>query len=157
MKQLKIVKQLDQHGCSIACLAMVTGKPYFKIREIIHTNINRMGHGFVQPDAIGLGMSETIDLLAYKFNIQSKRIKFISLDKLTNHCILIMSYKTYNHEVIFDAVSRCILDPLGKTIDLSKYKVTDCIELRWETSLRTNPIQWIFNLIKSVIRRKNHV
>lgn len=133
MQKLKLVKQIDECGCSIACLAMVTGKPYFYIRTILHEKINRLRNIPISGHLIGLHPNELCDILLNVFKIPCQFIKFISFGRLKSNCILLLCPITGSlsakHAVVFDATNRRILDPDSKCADLKEYNVYCCIEL----------------------------
>ncbi len=175
MKKLKLVKQLDESGCGIACLAMVTGESYSNTRDIVFKNVDRSKPGDMPVDETGLECEEIMDLLTDQFKIQPRLIEFISLDRLTHHCVLTIIYKACDmknhkniygsdptlHAVVFDAINHCILDPENRITNLNGNKVVHVIELQPISSLRINPIQWISNLMKRIykklMKRENHV
>ena len=138
MKKLKLVEQLDHWGCGIACLAMITRKSYFEIRNILHLKLPRMQRGPYEPIGIGLRCEETKEILEKIFNIPCEFIKFISLNELKKHCILVVSplcghHAGGSHGIIFDAKKNCILDPsdqLCKISNLNKHNVICCLEIQ---------------------------
>lgn len=135
MKILKLVKQLDECGCTIACMSMITGIPYFEMRSRLHLECpDAMKDGTTNYKLIGLHCTEEKEFLEKIFGIPCRFIKFLSLNKLKKHCILsICGLKGEGgHSVVFDAKTRCILNPLdGEEIkDLSEYNVKHCIEIQ---------------------------
>jgi len=133
MKKLKLVKQIDRHGCTIACLAMITGKPYFHIRTILHEKIDRLKNIPINPRGMGLYCNEFHIALTQIFKIPCKPIKFTSLRQLKNHCIIFTCPLTGNltdtHAVVFDAENRCILDPMNQLKNLQEHNIYCCLEL----------------------------
>lgn len=128
MKHLNHVKQLDRLGCSLACLAMVTGKSYFAVREVAHQYVPRLKNICIEPNYIGLYPMEMLALLkAEPFNISSQFIRFISLGRLQRHCILSLcplnGDHLHTHAVVYDAVARCLIEPSGKPLDFKLYNV----------------------------------
>lgn len=134
MKKLKHIKKLDQYGCVLACLAMITGKSYFEIREAVHKSVPRFKNTWSNSQVIGLLSLEMINFLKLEFNISGKHIKFRSLRALKRHCILLIlpldGNITLGHGVVFDAKARCILDPDCKLSDLKDYNIYCCIEIQ---------------------------
>ena len=134
MEVLERVQQLDNCGCSIACLSMITGEPYFGVREILHKNIERMKDKYVAPEVIGLVFPDLQVALSDIFNIQCRFVKFTSLRKLKRHCILGIcslygSIMQQSHSVVFDAKKRKLLDPLNTIKNLDKVNVYCCLEI----------------------------
>lgn len=135
MKTLRLVKQLDECGCTIACMSMITGIPYFEIRSRLHSECSdAMKAGITDYKLIGLYCTEQQEFLEKIFGIPCRFIKFLSLNKLKKHCILsVCGLRGQGcHSIVFDAKIRCILDPWnGKEIkDLDKHNVKCCIEIR---------------------------
>ncbi len=137
METLKLVKQLDEYGCTIACMSMITGIPYFEMRARLHLKCpSIMRDGTTNHRLIGLSCTQEQEILENVFRIPCRFIKFLSLNELKKHCILsICGLKGRGgHSVIFDAKSRCILDPNGSLSggikDLSECNVTCCIEIQ---------------------------
>lgn len=135
MEKLQRVQQLDKHGCSIACLAMIVGKSYFQVRAILHETTEKLLNKFVLPENIGLHCRDLYEALNQTFDVSCKFIKFVSLTKLTKHCILyvcpLAGCYDYIHSVIFDAERHCIIDPFeDKNFDINEYNVICCIEVQ---------------------------
>lgn len=132
MKKIKPVIQLDQYGCTIACLAMITEKSYFGIREILHQEVGRLVKN-VPPQTIGLNSGTMLEVLSAIFNISCRFIKFSSLRALRNHCILyicpLSGHYGHVHAVVFDTKSRKLIDPGEKITDLESWNVICCIEV----------------------------
>lgn len=132
MRELKLVKQLDKHGCTIACIAMLTGKSYFRMREILHDRLDQFRH-FVEPTKIGLNCEPFRNALKDLFDIDSQFIKFYSLELLETTCaVTICSLAgpyAGQHTVIFDHIAGKILDPLDKITTLDNHNVANCISI----------------------------
>lgn len=107
MKKLQLVKQLDCEGCTIACLSIIVGIPYFQLREILHSKISRL-KGVTAVKCIGLYLDELRKILLDQFSISSK---FTDLEKLKQHCISFM---------------RSIIDVLIPTSELWCFEI--CLE-----------------------------
>ena len=137
MKTLKLVKQLDECGCTIACMSMITGIPYFEMRSRLHLECSEeVQDGIINHEKIGLSCVEEQAILERIFEIPCRFIKFLSLNELRKHCILTicdLKGRGY-HSVVFDAKTRSILDPWnGKEIKgayLNEYNVKCCIEIQ---------------------------
>ena len=134
MKKLHLVKQLDKHGCTIACLATILGKPYFHIRAILHEKNARLRNRYVEPEYIGLNCREAQKALDQMFDQPCQFIQFVSCKQLAKHCILYLCplegcYDSI-HTIVFDAQSRQILDPAGELKNLDKFNVVCCIEIQ---------------------------
>lgn len=134
MKKLKHIIKLDQYGCSIACIAMITNKSYFEIRDIVHKNVSRLKNKWSDHRYIGLYPQEMLDTLKSIFKRPCKFIKFSSLRKLKKHCILficsIEGERTGGHAIIFDTKARRILDPDNMMKNLNGCNVFCCIEIQ---------------------------
>ena len=134
MKKLKHVKKLDQNGCTFACIAIITGKSYFEIRDAAHKYVPRLYNIWVDHHFLGLYAQEIIDFLKSGFGIQSKLIKFVSLRALKKHCVLFIcplnGDRRYGHGVVFDAKKCCIIDPDEILEDLKDWNVFCCIEIQ---------------------------
>lgn len=134
MRKLKQIKQLDKYGCTIACLSMITKIPYFETRTILHEKIDRLKKASPLYKDIGLNCRELQEALINIFNIQCKFIKFSSLRKLKNHCILYIcpleGGYDYVHAVVFDVMKRRILDPSCRLKNLNEHNVLCCIEIQ---------------------------
>ncbi len=134
MRKLKPVKKLDQYGCSLACIAMITGKSYFDIRDAAHKHMPRLQNVWVNFNMIGLYGNEMIGFLKSQFGITSRFVKFASLNTLKKHCILLVCKldgdRTHGHGVVFDAKSRSILDPDCQISHLKNYNVFCCLEIQ---------------------------
>lgn len=134
MEKIKPVHQLDKYGCTIACISMVTGIPYFDIRTILHKEIDKF-KTYVCPTLIGLNPGDLLEALKEIFDTPCRFIKFSSLRVLKNHCILYLCPLSGTHSgahaIVFDAKSRKLIDtsPYGELSDLKDYNVTCCIEL----------------------------
>lgn len=129
MRKLELVKQVDYQGCTIACLSMIVGVPYFPLREILHLKVQRLKNA-IAFKRIGLYPDEFNKILFDQFNISSRFIRFVSLRDLKKHCVLFMRpivFDATEHAVVYDAVARCILDPTGGSIDINNYNVCTCI------------------------------
>jgi len=134
-RQLEFIEQLDQYGCTIACMAMIVGMSYFELREMMHRKMDKFRHGFVKPGNIGFGCIEFKLYLKQWFGISSEFIKFCDLDDLKQHCVLwiapLTGPYTYIHAVVFDSCTRRILDPnlQDKIKNLDKHNVVCCIAI----------------------------
>lgn len=136
MRKIKLTRQLDQHGCTIACLSMITKIPYFQVRTILHNKIDRLKN-YVYPTHIGLSCVDLQEALEKIFNIPCRFVKFLSLGKLKNHCILYICPITgcYNnggsvHAIIFDAKRRRLIDPAGELLNLKNHNIICCIMIQ---------------------------
>jgi hypothetical protein len=131
MKKLKLIEQYDQGGCAIACLAALTEKTYFETRQFLYDNRIKK-----QKEAIGLYEWDLKDILFKYFNINSKWIKFESVDKLEKHCVLYLlpidPPKNFaRHCVIYDCNEFKILDPAQCLYNnLGGYNVSNCLEIQ---------------------------
>lgn len=133
MKKIKPVIQLDQYGCTIACLSMITEISYFGIRDILHQEIDRLSK-HVPPRSIGVDCETMLAALKEIFYIPCRFVQFSSLSMLKKHCILYTCplsghYYGHVHAVVFDAKSRKLIDPDEKITDLKDRNVVCCIEL----------------------------
>lgn len=134
MKKLKLVKQLDKYGCTIACLSMITEISYFDVRKILHQEIDRMKNKCVSPTEIGLNCLPLKEALEKIFNIPCRFIKFLSFSKLKKHCILyicpLMGAYEFVHTIVFDAKNRRIIDPMDNLKNLNEFNIICCIEIQ---------------------------
>lgn len=131
MRHLNLVKQLDNTGCTIACLSTIAEIPYFKLREILHSNVPRFKDAVALVN-IGLYPNEFRNILSNPFDISSRFIKFVSLDALKRHCVLFLRpivFDSTEHAVVYDAKVKIILDSSGKSINMDNYNVCTCIEI----------------------------
>lgn len=142
MRKLELIRQMDKHGCTVACLATIVGEKYFAIREILHLNVERLMElpqyrkTAVHLDAcsgVGLYSHEFEDILKRCFKLRCSFVKFHSLQKLKKHCILflvpLVSYEYGSHTVVFDAKSKCILDPSDEIENLDSHNVACCLQV----------------------------
>lgn len=134
MRKLKRVQQLDQHGCTIACIAMIVDMSYFMVREMIQFKVARLEkQPPVPPQLIGLYCEEISDVLGRIYKVPCKFVKFSSLRRMKKHCILwvtpLMWKECGTHVILFDADKRCILDPMNMLKKLDKYNVACCMEI----------------------------
>ncbi len=124
---------MDESGCSIACLAMITNRSYFSTREVLHQKVARLKNRFVEPMWIGLYAKELLEILTKLFKRPCREIEFTSLKKLKKHCILIVHISGQpierTHSMIFDAKRRCIIDPLSQYDNLDNCSVRHCLEM----------------------------
>jgi len=134
VQKLKPVEQLDQCGCTIACLAMILEMPYFQVRTELHSTIDRLKKPCVPYTEIGLNCVDMQVILEREFSKPCQFIKFLSLSKLKKHCMLYIcplegGYSGI-HAVMFDAISRKLIDPTAhKIINLDNFNVMCCIEI----------------------------
>lgn len=131
MRRLNLVKQLDNTGCTIACLSMIAEIPYFELRNILHSNVSRFKNAVALVN-IGLYPNEFRSILSNQFCISSRFIKFVSLGELRRHCVLFLRpivFDSTEHAVVYDAKTKTIFDPSGKNINIDDYNVCTCIEI----------------------------
>lgn len=153
MRKLKLVKQIDTHGCGVACIAMISGKKYFEVREVLHSNIKRLmklpnfQNDIFSKDLetgvstkicpckydVGIYSSEFENVLKKCLGLQCSFIKFHSLRTIKKHCILFLvrlsGYEHGSHAVVFDAKSRRILDPCDELKNLDDHNVACCLQV----------------------------
>jgi len=131
------VQQMDERGCTIACMAMITGVHYFDVRKVLHEHVDRLSQNVLDPTlgSIGVYCDEMQKVLEEHFGVKSKFVKFESLDALRKHCVLFICpvnwrYPGSGHAVVFDALQRRILDPSRESIDnIGEYNVYCCLEI----------------------------
>lgn len=135
MRRLKYVEQLDQYGCSIACLSMIIGKSYFQTREWLYKK--GISKCIVDPQNIGIYEQSFPNILLKYFKIKSNWIKFKSLSSLKNNCIMFVVPKIpcppfVRHCIIYCAVNKKILDPakhFKEKSNLPDCNVAYCLEI----------------------------
>ncbi len=120
MRELKHVLQLDNKGCTIACMAMIVDMRYFELRQLLSDNDKTIPYAYNKlrgkDGHIGIYSSEFRDILKRLFNIESNWIQFTSTRSLKKHCVLYINKIDQHpgggsHCMVFDAVQRKILDP----------------------------------------------
>lgn len=135
-KSLKLIYQLDPQGCGYACIAMITGKKYFQIREfaseiIPSLSAEKIGMYISSP---GLLTNQVKSVLEY-LKIKCRWIKFESLNKLKHNAILFICSITDGdsiggHAIVFDKTNKKLLDPgFGNKISLNNYNIYSCLEI----------------------------
>ena len=133
---MRLVKQLDLSGCTVACVAMIANESYFGMREIIHKNVPRIRNiKLITSDTynVGLYSHEIKELLQVMLKKPCKFVKFLSLEQITKHCILFIMDLEWNnshsHCIVFDAKNKRILDPCNRIENLDKHNVACCLEI----------------------------
>ncbi len=134
MEKLKRVHQLDKHGCTIACLAMLTDMSYFMVREMTQFKIPRLtNQAPVHPEMIGLYPIEFRYILREIYDIPCRLIRFAPLKQTKKHCVLWITPLTWegggSHVIVFDAKRRRILDPMDYVKNLDQHNVACCLEI----------------------------
>ncbi len=137
MKNIKLVKQMDEHGCTIACLSMVTGVSYFQMRATMYEEVSRLR---IRNDPlpyrqIGLTLTEMQDILVGAFRMKVRFIKFIDLKLLKKHCIIIvcgidMDPTICGHAIVYDAKDKILVDPLNEITHLEEHNIISCMEIQ---------------------------
>lgn len=133
MIELKLIKQMDKYGCTIACLSMLTGTPYFEMRDILHRRLDRL-RKIVDPQDIGLSCRQLKNTLKHLFGIESEFIKFHSLERLETTCVLYICplagpYDS-QHTIIYNHATNKILDPTSELRTLEDFNVTCCLSIQ---------------------------
>lgn len=131
MKSIKRVKSMDYYGCAVACLAMITDKSYFQMREKLSKVYDRQMGKIVRSEQLGIPITDLYDILRTHLHIRCVGAKFVV--PMKNHCILFLTpvnLRYFTHAVVWDAKKQRILDPDsdGKNI-LDDFNISYCIEI----------------------------
>jgi hypothetical protein len=137
--KLKRVEQRTNSDCGIACGSILSNIPYGKILYAFKSDTS-----FTTESCQPVMLQK---LLKDHFDFKTKFIKFHSLEKLENHCMLALSpvYQTLHsahckncgflfgvgsrgHAVVFDVVQKKILDPeFTQLQNLDKHNIQSCL------------------------------
>lgn len=102
LETMKLVQQKDDYSCGVACIAMVTGKPYDEVRAL------------VSEHSIGLHPRD-VDFLLGQLGVEYSRLMYPELCKCVPHIITVPSLNIVGglHYVVADVSEGvlCVLDP----------------------------------------------
>jgi hypothetical protein len=110
------IHQVNESGCFIACVAILTGKSYYEAFQMLHPgkNIERFRDHNIIHESVEQGAIENLQ----KIGIQARPSRLRRLKSLVRHgkkpAMLIMRWKDADpgcHSVIFDPETKKILDP----------------------------------------------
>jgi hypothetical protein len=130
--RLKLVRQEEKCGCSIACIAMITGQSYSAVRQQWH-------HDF---SADGIDIDKTKEFLRHRgFALVHKVARDVGhIDKVRQemlrpfapvHLVRILTkFDSFGHLVVM-AEDGTLLCPDGNSDEVTRnaYSVTDCVGL----------------------------
>ncbi len=121
---MRTIRQRHQRGCAVAAIAMLSGRSYNGGFRMIHGNENRRNYS-------GTNFEKMLRTM-FGLNLKQLRIHFdkSSFLKLENNALVSIHFKEYNtrHSVVWDASSKCIIDPLPekyRTFTVTKRQVLE--------------------------------
>lgn len=160
MRSIKKVKSLDHYGCAIACLAMITNKSYFQMREKLNQVYDRHKYKITSFERLGIPVSDVYELLRTHLNVRCQGTKFIM--PMEKHCILLINpidpylAQKFLHAIVWDAKRKRILDPDGNDNSiLDNFNICCCIEiLQPKKGLESESEYWRFNGVGPRVRLK---
>lgn len=134
--KMRLIKQLDRHGCTVACLAMLLNKDYYTIRQLLDLYTEILPRLAPPKDpkksSVGFDLSMypheiTQILKALDPGIECEYIKWEQSlkDLILLSVVPIDSYRTA-HAVVCDGEQEVIYDPmLDEPIGTKEY-LKDC-------------------------------
>lgn len=114
-EKMKHIKQLDRKGCAVACLAMLLGYDYYKMRSLIDKMGGQLCNWGKKPDpsrgfVLGLYPHEMLQIIkTLRPKVKSNCVKW--KESLSKAIIVVVPINTYmtTHAVFYDG--KMIYDP----------------------------------------------
>lgn len=105
MSKIQVVEQMEHSECGLACVGMLIN--YFQC----HVTLSELRDKFGVPNG-GFNILQLKEILK-QYNIQSKGVKILNIQKLNNELLPIISFWENKHFVIIEKVGRKvrIIDP----------------------------------------------
>ena len=106
---MRRVQQLDDMGCGVACVAMLTGQSYSAIRDLMYPNgpdTIRGTHGEQLRHALACFGCKTVELVRFKKGTRYQSLTFDAVLKVG-----LTKRSVGGHWVVWDSERRRVLDP----------------------------------------------
>lgn len=134
---MRRIQQLDDMGCGVACVAMLTGQSYEAIRDLMYPN---------EPDTISGTNGRQLRRALAKFDCKTvKLVRFkrgTKYQSLTFDAVLRVGFTKKNddgHWVVWDSKRRRVLDPAGR--EAGRYRPRSYLQVIRPNDRRIWPIQ----------------
>lgn len=104
---MKWIKQIDDTGCGIACVAMLTGRHYNEVKSVLIEQV------FAEPEVVFYTRHHHIKKLIHLFGCESVSRRFLRWRDIRGHAIVPINRSGNNfHWVVFvNARQPYVLDP----------------------------------------------